>query len=193
MIPQAVVERLDAAEPLALGFSGSRAPDPQTRAAMIALVQVVGARRAAGAPIAGLVGDGRGIDRRVREAWRSFDPEEGALTVYARPAELRGRPHAALIARSTQFAMDLAAHHPALLVAGPAKACPATITPTGAWISGQDGYGLPDVSGTWSTVGVAVGQGVPCLLFLPAGRGLIPVRGWSWQAVGAGWWWHVGR
>ena len=118
MIPQAVVERLDAAEPLALGFSGSRAPDPQTRAAMIALVQVVGARRAAGAPIAGLVGDGRGIDRRVREAWRSFDPEEGALTVYARPAELRGRPHAALIARSTQFAMDLAAHHPARGSAG---------------------------------------------------------------------------
>ena len=114
----------------------------------------------------------------------------------ARAPGIRNRQKA-LIERSQQLVRDLAAEPYSLLIAGPSKRCPHSIQVAaldGTWVSGRDALGQTDVSGTWSTIGMAAGLGVPVLLYLPPSIGAPPWLGaWQWQFTGAdGWWLHGG-
>lgn len=169
-----------------IGFSGSRVPDLATSNQLSRMGLHV--RSLKQQPVL-WVGDADGVDKLIRASLLGYSH----ATVYERDTSIVPI-HRSLIARSTALAIDLSQHAAPLLVAGPSKACPFSIRPTGVWIAGKTEDNQGDVSGTWSTVGVAVGVGVPCLLYLPPGRISPPGagRGWDWQVVWNGWWYHEG-
>jgi hypothetical protein len=82
----------------------------------------------------------------------------------------------ALAARSAWFVRSLAALPSPVLVSFPLSPCPAGLLPGRSWsVSG---------SGSWSSAALAVGLGVPVVLFLPAG--CAPPAGWGFCAVSSG-------
>lgn len=85
---------------------------------------------------------------------------------------------AALVARSVAFVQALAASPAPCLVSFPAAACPVGLAPAARWPSG---FG----SGSWASLALAVGLGVPVFVFLPAG--VVPPVSWGiWSCVGSG-------
>lgn len=145
-----------------LGISGSRAPDPGSLAALADLAGL-----APDAPL--IVGDQRGIDAAAAGHWPHAQVE--------RRADDTPR---ALVARSIQMLDRLGAEARPLLAAFPARPCPARVAPGPRWCSGQP------PSGTWSTLALAVGRGLPAAVWLP--EPLLPPLEWKLRYLGGGWW-----
>jgi hypothetical protein len=162
-VPRLLVDRT------ALGISGSRAPDEVSLRALADLAERWGRSRAV------LVGDQRGIDAAAVRAW----PRAGVFN-------RTGEKPADLIARSIRMLDALGQQERPLLAAFPAKACPTRIVPGEHWVSGADSATGEKGSGTWSTAALAVGRGLPLLLWLPSP--LWPPASWAPRYLGGGWW-----
>ena len=115
----------------------------------------------------------RGI--RVHELWSHYDndPTHPRLVAVVRclPVHL---PVCALCAAAGSGSAWVA------FVAGP---CPAGIVPARSWRSGRP------ASGSWSEVALAVGLGLPVVVFWCApGSAVLPSWGSSWVPAGRGVW-----
>ena len=155
----------------AFGFSGSRSGVPVSSLS----------------PVVGLVPSGsfvftgcaRGVDAFFRAAF------PGA-SVFSAAAFGRGR--GAFAARSVACVRAVASAG-GLWVSFPASPCPAGLLPSAASSRCFGGF----AAGTWSSLALALGLGVPCLVFspcgVPRGWGLSPVAGspgWFGCAVALG-------
>lgn len=187
MIPERLTERLRGTrhhKETLLAISGSRRPDPQTAAACGELLHILlDLRRERMVRV--LVGDADGIDAITRARIRDAQ-------VYR--AESREARH--LVSRSLLMVSDLdmfrmARVTNALLLGFPSKACPSSILPVNRWVPGCRDDGQRDVSGTWSTLGVAAGKGIPVAVYLTEQRLAAPTTGaWNFRYLGGGWWLH---
>jgi hypothetical protein len=162
-VPSSVVRFLS---PFPLvGFSGSRSPSPASLAAVSAVAAVVSV------PVA--VGCARGVDECVRGLFPS-------ASVFAVASGRWGSGRGAFAGRSVAFVRALAAGG-GVLLSFPSAACPSGLLPSassGACFSGRG-------SGSWASLAFALGLGLPCAVFLPAG---VPCPvGWGLVPVGAGW------
>lgn len=148
----------------ALGISGSREP---ARASLAALAQLA-ALVPAGCAV--VVGDAPGIDRRA-----------GELLPQARVFHVAdyGVGPGAFAARSIAC-VQACAGLGGVWSAFPAQACPVGLRPSARPSACFAGYG----SGTWASLALALGFGLPAVLFLPAGA---PPAGWGFVAVDGGW------
>jgi hypothetical protein len=156
MLPSSLVSTLGQAS--TVGFSGSRSLVPSVASSVF--------ERIGSAQV--LVGDARGVDAAVRR----FFPNP--VVFQASPALGRG----ATAERSIRFVRWLAACE-GVLVSFPSAGCPPSLVPSDKPNKCFCGLG----SGTWATLALAVGLGVPCYLFAPFGG----PAGWGFASLGAGW------
>jgi hypothetical protein len=156
MLPAALYSALAAAP--AVGFSGSRSVVPPC-------LPVVVSALPAGVPV--LVGCAAGVDAAVR----GLCPSASVFRVV-------GSGRGAFAARSVVFVRAVAAAG-GVLVSFPAGACPVGLLPSVSASRAFCGTG----SGSWASLSLAVGLGVPCVVFSAAG---VP-SGWGFVAVGDGW------
>jgi hypothetical protein len=113
------------------------------------------------------VGCAAGADAFVRSACLS------ASVFYA-----RSRSAAHLARRSVALVRAVAASGPgAAMVGFPAGPCPVGVVPGPRWVSG---FG----SGTWASLALAAGLGLPVVVFCPAGA--LPASWGSWSPVASG-------
>ena len=134
-----------------VGVSGSRAPSP---ASVVVCRWAVG-QLAPGASV--VTGCARGIDAVARLA----RPSSSVVR-----ASAFGVGRGALAARSVAVVRAVAAGGPsALWLAFPSGSCPVGVLPSRQSSACFSGHG----SGTWASLALAVGLGVPALVFLPAG------------------------
>ncbi|MBK9945553.1 MAG: hypothetical protein IPP13_28515 [Kouleothrix sp.] len=171
ILPSHVVQLIGSVP--AIGISGSRAPASASLAALAAL--------AAHAPAGGavLVGDAPGIDHRAAELL----PQARVLAAAAFGSP-RTPGHARLVARSVACVRACAAAR-GVWCAFPAQACPTGLRPSVQASACFAGFG----SGTWASLALALGLGLPAVVFLPAG--VQAPAGWGLAAAGAGW--HTGQ
>ena len=141
-----------------VGFSGSRSSVPAVASSVAALVSC---------PVA--VGCARGVDSFFRDQFP-------AAQVFSVSDFGSGR--GAFAARSVAFVQSLAADS-GILVSFPSSACPVGLLPSASSSRAFCGSG----SGSWASLALAVGSGVPCFVFAPFG---VP-RGWGFVACGGGW------
>ena len=134
-----------------VGVSGSRAPSPASASVCRWTVGQL-------APSASVVtGCAAGIDGVARLARPSASVVRAASY---------GSGPGALAARSVAVVRAVAAGGPAALwLAFPSGPCPAGLSPSRRPSACFAGYG----SGTWASLALAVGLGVPALVFLPPG------------------------
>lgn len=147
-----------------VGFSGSRSalPAPAVSSALFACVP-------ASASVS--VGCARGFDSAVRACFP-------ASVVWS--ASSFGRGRSAFARRSASFVSALAVAPAPVLVSAPAVACPAGLVPSRFSSRCFAGFG----SGSWAGVALAVGLGVPVVLFLPAG--VVPPASFGFVGCGGG-------
>ena len=143
-----------------VGFSGSRSGPG---AGAVPLLGVLAA--SVGSEVR--VGCARGVDEFVRSSCSS-------PVVF----QAVGRSPAALVTRSVRLVRSLAGSPSSLLVVVPGRACPAGLVSGSSWCSG---FG----SGSWASAALAVGLGVPVLVWVGCPSWL-PAWG-SWVGVGGGW------
>lgn len=139
----------------AFGFSGSRSSVPSVCAG-------VAARVPSGSSV--FVGCAAGVDRFFRSQFPSavvFSPEFAGRGGFA--------------ARSAACVSAVGAAG-GLWVSFPSGVCPVGLAPARRWVSAGG-------SGSWGSLAVAVGSGVPSLVFSPDG---LP-SGWGFQSLGSGW------
>lgn len=139
----------------AFGFSGSRSIVP-------AVCGVLAARVPAGASV--FVGCAGGVDEFFRSAF------PGAV-VFSPSFAGRG----GFAARSAACVQAVGAAG-GLWVSFPSGPCPVGLVPCSRWAPAGG-------SGSWGSLALAVGLGVPSLVFAPAG---VPC-GWGFVALGSGW------
>ena len=143
------------------GFSGSRSGVPVS-----VLSSVVGL-----VPSGSLVftGCARGVDSFFRSAFP-------AASVFTAASFGVGRSS---FARRSAACVRAVAAAGGLWVAFPASHCPAGLLPSASSSRCFSGFS----AGSWSSLALALGSGVPCLVFspcgIPAGWGLAPVAGCS--------------
>ena len=86
-----------------------------------------------------------------------------------------------LVARSVSFVRALAAAPAPLLVSFPLVPCPAGLLPSSSPSRCFSGFG----SGSWATLALAVGLGLPVRVFLPAA--VVPPAAWGgWSLLSSG-------
>ena len=158
VLPSSVVSALSSAS--AVGFSGSRSVVPSCFPAVVAAVPT-------GASV--FVGCARGVDSAARVAF------PGAR-VFA--ASSFGVGRGSFAARSVAFVRALLSAG-GLLLSFPSSACPVGLVPSASSSRCFCGAG----SGSWASLAFAVGLGVPCLVFSPAG---VPAS-WGLSSLGSGW------
>lgn len=90
----------------------------------------------------------------------------------------------AFAARSVALVRSVAASPRPLWVSFPGRACPPGLLPSSVPGRCFAGFG----SGSWASLALAVGLGVPALVWLPAG--VVPPSGWFFRSLGGGWWLH---
>ncbi len=155
--------------PMALvGFGGSRSLG-SAWSGLVGRVVVAVARAGRGVAVC----SGAGASALVRQAWPTaliFSPS------------FSGR--SALPARASAYVKACASAGPGsawvAFVAGP---CPAGIVPARSWRSGRP------ASGSWSEIALAVGLGLPVVVFWCAsGSAVLPSWGGSWVPAGRGVW-----
>lgn len=154
-----------------VGFSGSRAPSRVSLAAVGSAASWVRPGSAV------LVGCARGVDARVRSRFpgaRVFSVSSGRF----------GSGRAAFARRSAACVRAVAAAG-GVWLSFPAGACPVRLVPGSVWRSASG-------SGSWGSLALAVGLGVPCVVFLPGS--VSPPSGWGFVSVAGcpGWWWFPG-
>jgi hypothetical protein len=138
-----------------VGFSGSRSSVPSVLSLCCAAVP---------SSSSVLVGCAAGVDRAVRLAF------PGAVVF---SVQFSGR--GAFAARSSAFVRSLSARG-GVLFSFPSGACPVGLVPSSSWRSAGG-------SGSWGSLALAVGLGLPCFVFSPAG---VP-SGWGFVPLGGGW------
>ncbi|NMF84635.1 hypothetical protein [Nodosilinea sp. P-1105] len=148
-----------------VGFSGSRRPSAASLAAFGWLAGYV----APGAVV--VTGCARGIDHAARQQFPSAQVFQ---------ASAFGAGRGSFAARSVACVRAVAAAG-GLWVSFPATPCPGGVLPSAKSSKAFCGAG----SGTWASLAFAVGSGVPCLVFLPAG--IAAPAGWGLQSLGGGW------
>ena len=159
-VPAAVSAAVSSAS--AVGFSGSRSPSGTSVAAVRA------AAAAVSAPV--LVGCAKGVDEVARELFPN-------ARVFSVSSGLFGSGRSAFARRSAAFVRALSSAG-GVLLSFPSSPCPAGLLPSRSWSSACGG------SGTWGTLALAVGLGVPCFVFL----GSVPApAGWGFSPCGGGW------
>ena len=149
-----------------VGVSGSRAPSPRSASACRwALRQL-----ALSASV--VTGCALGIDSIARNAC----PSASVIR-----ASAFGSGRGALAARSVAVVRAVAAGGPsALWLAFPSGPCPPGLVPSRQSSACFSGHG----SGTWASLALAVGLGVPALVFLPSGVAAPPASGpGAWPLV----------
>ena len=156
-----------------VGISGSRSPSSQSLEALAAVLSRLSPRSQV------VVGCARGIDATVRSAVAT-----GRLRVYQASSFGAGRWTYA--ARSASCVRAVARAIPSCLwLSFPATACPAGLVPSASASSCFSGYG----SGTWASLAYAMGLGIPCMVFLPAG--FSAPAGWSLVPVSGANHWYL--
>jgi hypothetical protein len=148
-----------------IGFSGSRSP---SAASLSALGWACGQVPHSAAVV---VGCARGVDQAVRAAF----PKAQVFQ-----ASQFGSDRGAFAARSVACVQAVAASS-GLWVSFPSTACPMGLLPSPRSSKCFSGMG----SGTWASLAFAVGSGVPCLLYLPAG--VQAPTAWDLEPLGGGW------
>ena len=151
-----------------VGFGGSRSLSPAW-AGLVGRVVVAVARAGRGVAVC----SGAGASALVRQAWQ-------AALVFSPSFAGRG----ALPARASACVRACAAAGPGsawvAFVSGP---CPTGVMPARAWRSGRP------ASGSWSEVALAVGLGLPVVVFWCApGSAVLPSWGGAWAPAGRGVW-----
>jgi len=149
-----------------VGFSGSRSVVPPF-AVWSAVVGVVPQSSAVS------VGCAQGVDSFVRSSFPS--------AVVFRAASF-GRGRGAFAARSVAFVRALSLVPLSVLVSFPAAACPTGLLPSSQSSTCFCGLG----SGSWASLAFAVGSGVHCFVWLPAG--VVVPASWGFVSLGGGWW-----
>ena len=144
-----------------VGFSGSRSVVPAA---------LFGACSAVGSGSAVFVGCARGVDSAVRSRFP-------AACVF----RVSGSGRGAFAARSVRFVSRLSASG-GVLFSFPGRPCPAGLLPSASSSACFCGLG----SGSWASLAFALGLGVPCCVWLPAGVS-VPAS-WGLVSVGGGWW-----
>lgn len=162
MLPAAILQLIGPAS--ALGISGSREPGRASLAALAQLAALLPPTRAV------LVGDASGIDRRAAELL----PQARVLH-----AADYGSGPGSFAARSIACVRACAAGG-GVWCAFPSAPAPAGLRPSARASACFGGFG----SGTWASLALALGLGLPSVLFLPAGA---PPAGWGLVAAGGGW------
>ena len=158
-----------------LGASGSRRPAPGClRAVRWALDQ-----RGPGCAV--VTGCAAGIDAAARLAAPS------AVVLRASAFAAPGAPpQAALVARSVAAVRRVAAGPAGLWLSAPGRLCPPGLSPSASPSACFSGSG----SGSWASLALAAGLGVPALVWLPAGVSAPP--GWGLaplaSSAAGGWW-----
>lgn len=118
------------------------------------------------------VGCAPGLDALVRASFPS-------ALVFSAASFGRGR--GAFAARSVSLVRFVSAGASPLWVSFPASSCPVGLLPSS--VPGRCFCGLG--SGSWASLAFAVGLGVRCLVWLPAG---VPVpSAWGFVSLGGGW------
>lgn len=153
------------AQSSAVGFSGSRSSVPPA-----ALLASVFAAVPASASV--LVGCARGLDSCARAAFPS-------AVVFSVSSFGVGR--GAFAARSVALVRSLAASPSPVFVSFPSGACPPSLVPSSSPSRCFSGLG----SGSWASLALAAGLGVPCFVWLPAG--VVPPPLWGFVSLGGGW------
>ncbi len=148
-----------------VGFSGSRSPSP---ASLAALASVAGAV-SPGAVV--VVGCAVGVDLSARGLFPS-----AVVLAVASGAFGVGR---SAFARRSVACVSRVASAGGVWVSFPSSPCPPGLVPSSSSSRCFSGSG----SGSWASLAFAVGCGVPCLVFLPAG-----VAAPSWLAPSGGGW-----
>jgi len=98
---------------------------------------------------------------------------------------VKERSRSGFAARSVRFVREL--HRVGgVLVSFPGRACPRRLSPSADSRACFCGTG----SGSWATLSLAAGLGVPCLVWLP-GQLVVPAR-FGFVSLGSGWWWFAG-
>jgi hypothetical protein len=161
MVPTPVSALLSCAP--AVGFSGSRSVVPPA-SVWVPVCAAVGA-----APV--FVGCAAGVDAACRSAFP-------AARVFRASGFGAGR--GAFAARSVAFVRAVSGAGGALL-SFPAAACPPGLLPSSSASRCFCGAG----SGSWASLAFAIGLGLPCAVWLPAG---VPApAGWGLLPAGGGW------
>jgi len=124
------------------------------------------------------VGCARGIDQAVQSSVPS-----SRLRVFR--ASVFGAGRGAFAARSVACVRAVAATG-GLWLSFPSLACPSGLVPSRSASSCFSGFG----SGSWASLALAAGLGLPCLVFLPSGVS-VP-SGWGFRSLGGGWFWLPG-
>ena len=97
-----------------------------------------------------------------------------------------GRGRGSFARRSIAVVRRVAGSPSALWVSAPGRACPQGLVPSASSSACFAGFG----SGSWASLALALGLGVPALVWLPAG--ITPPAGWGLSLVCAGrsgaWW-----
>jgi len=168
-LPPSVASILKAAA--AAGFSGTRRPASAT----VAAVQAASSALAPGVQV--FTGCAAGVDALSRSLFPS-------AAVFA--AAQFGRSRGSFAARSIACVQAVRAAG-GLWLAFPSGPCPAGLLPTPRPGQAFGGFG----SGTWASLALAAGLGLPCLVFCPSGVS-VP-SSWGFRLVAqsySGTWFH---
>jgi hypothetical protein len=149
-----------------VGFSGSRSPSP----ASLSALSVVSKKVSANAKI--IIGCAKGIDAEAKKFFpdaKIFSVESGKF----------GAGKSAFARRSVACVNEVKKLN-GVWISFPSGSCPVGLSPNSSSSKCFSGTG----SGTWASLAFAVGSGVPCLCWLPAG-----IVAPSWLAAAGGGWW----
>jgi len=136
-----------------VGISGSRSPSEDSLQALYSIIH----RLSSSCQV--VVGCARGIDAAVRSAVPA-----GRLHIFEVASIGTGRW--AFAARSTACVKAVREALPSCLwISFPSAPCPSGLVPSASASACFAGYG----SGSWASLAYAIGSGIPCLVFLPAG------------------------
>ena len=149
------------------GFSGSRSPSPASVAALRSVASLV----PSGSSVS--VGCAVGVDWLAG----SLFPSASVLSVASGSF---GSGRSAFARRSAAVVAAVAASG-GLWVSLPSGVCPSGLVPCRSWRSASG-------SGSWGSLALASGLGVPCLVFLP---GALPPA-WGFSSLGGGWFFRPG-
>ncbi len=152
----------------AFAFSGSRSP----KGVAVGVFAAAAAAVPPGSPV--LVGCARGVDGFYRQCFPCAE-------VFAVSSGQWGRGRSAFAARSCAV-VSRCAELGGLWVSFPCSPCPPGLSPSSSSSRCFCGSG----SGSWASLAFAIGSGLSCAVFLPAGVAA-PV-GWGLSELGVGWW-----
>ncbi|MGB5595481.1 MAG: hypothetical protein WBM62_15790, partial [Crocosphaera sp.] len=165
-VPPAVSSVVGSAS--AVGFSGSRSPAPGAAAAVSAVAALVPPSAAVS------LGCARGVDSLARGLFPS-------ASVFSVASGRWGRGRGAFAGRSSACVRSVAVPG-GVWVSFPASPCPPGLSPSSSSSRCFGGFS----AGSWSSLAFALGLGVLCVVWLPAGVSA-PV-GWGLVSAGGGWW-----